>query len=781
MNMKKILLIAIFSAFTWLANANLYINIRLVLEDETTVVYYNNFGWLTSGDVNFNFSNYMRTWDDDDPTRKFVPLRWLDGYEWQENAARTFTQSQQNETFTLVVAVRKISITLNVDESKGSATLDHLDGLYAVDSTYTATATPLPGFRLLYWKIWDSDENGQPNEYPTTNESLLTNPFVWTIVGSYEGYSICPLYTRIWSPMLTGVVDIWDNELVLEPVFEAIPADADLCQLSIQTSPAGGIFPYTADITCPAGEKLWISAADVKWTDGEERIFTGWTDGSKDLYRCIETASGAQTFTAQFTLASEAPDTEFEVSVRGTNNKGIVAHNGIIESGNAYFLNPHYGDIIYLQALAESGYKLDSWSDGYTSYPRMVVVTEDADYKATFVEALSTITVISADKETGLTTDGGIFHAEEIVDIEALPADGYRFDHWEYTEILNGQRYTQPVPEERDFFYTTELLDEGLIGNRTFDIYGQFASSSYENIQNPSIVRVPSEYDMEVKAYFEALPAGVPFHSVKLQREDRGDDKVTVMLFGANNYLEGEQAVVFALTSIYYSDQALCALFKGWSDGSWDALRFINISQDTTLTALWEPYNGNFSSLPKHKLTINTADENGVVAGSNANAREGDLSHIEAQAKEGYEFDHWSDGSTQAYRLLTVLHDTTITAYFKPAEPRYDLTVMAAIPEQGKVVGSGRYKAGEEVLIYAVPAEGYEFLQWNDGNTNASRTVTVSDIAAQNIYVASFLDKQTTGVERTTLSTKAVKFMRNGQVFILRDGHVYNVLGIEIQ
>ena len=47
--------------------------------------------------------------------------------------------------------------------------------------------------------------------------------------------------------------------------------------------------------------------------------------------------------------------------------------------------------------------------------------------------------------------------------------------------------------------------------------------------------------------------------------------------------------------------------------------------------------------------------------------------------------------------------------------------------DQGTVVGSGKYSHGENVTIEAVAKEGYHFVRWSDGNTNATRTIAVTE------------------------------------------------------
>ncbi len=57
----------------------------------------------------------------------------------------------------------------------------------------------------------------------------------------------------------------------------------------------------------------------------------------------------------------------------------------------------------------------------------------------------------------------------------------------------------------------------------------------------------------------------------------------------------------------------------------------------------------------------------------------------------------------------------------------YNLSVLVSPAAGGNVTGAGRYVAGSQVPVSAVPALGYRFVRWSDGNTNSNRTIIVND------------------------------------------------------
>jgi hypothetical protein len=97
---------------------------------------------------------------------------------------------------------------------------------------------------------------------------------------------------------------------------------------------------------------------------------------------------------------------------------------------------------------------------------------------------------------------------------------------------------------------------------------------------------------------------------------------------------------------------------------------------------------------------------------------------ISAKPNSGYEFVKWSDGTTEPVYTLFVEGDSTIVAEFQ--EKRYQVTAYSSNPTAGTVTGSDTYRYGDTAIITAIPNTGYNFVQWEDGDTNASRQIVVT-------------------------------------------------------
>ena len=86
---------------------------------------------------------------------------------------------------------------------------------------------------------------------------------------------------------------------------------------------------------------------------------------------------------------------------------------------------------------------------------------------------------------------------------------------------------------------------------------------------------------------------------------------------------------------------------------------------------------------------------------------------------------------------------------------------------------------GAQVMIYAHPAAGFEFSQWSDGNTDNPRFITMT---GEVNLTAQFVVKTTTNVSSANVSAApAHKILRNGQVYIERNGKIYTMQGQEVK
>ncbi|MGN0798186.1 MAG: hypothetical protein ACI4L7_01230 [Christensenellales bacterium] len=144
----------------------------------------------------------------------------------------------------------------------------------------------------------------------------------------------------------------------------------------------------------------------------------------------------------------------------------------------------------------------------------------------------------------------------------------------------------------------------------------------------------------------------------------------------------------------------------------------------------------DLSSL-KHTLSLSSSNVNyGSVYGAGVYAKGEDIT-IYALPNDGYEFEKWSDNNTQNPRTIKIDEDKSLTASFV-GKTKHTLSLISTNPDYGSVYGAGTYVKGDEVTIYALPEDGYEFEKWSDNNTQNPRTITMSESKR---LIASFVEK----------------------------------------
>lgn len=141
----------------------------------------------------------------------------------------------------------------------------------------------------------------------------------------------------------------------------------------------------------------------------------------------------------------------------------------------------------------------------------------------------------------------------------------------------------------------------------------------------------------------------------------------------------------------------------------------------------------------KENYTVSASATNGTVTGA-GNYQEGATATLTATPNTGYKFVNWTKGgevvSTDATYSFPVTENVELVANFE-ALAQYKINAHADHTSKGYVTGGGDYYEGEEVVLKATAKSGYYFTQWNDGNTDNPRIITVSGEAE---YIAVFAE-----------------------------------------
>lgn len=169
--------------------------------------------------------------------------------------------------------------------------------------------------------------------------------------------------------------------------------------------------------------------------------------------------------------------------------------------------------------------------------------------------------------------------------------------------------------------------------------------------------------------------------------------------------------------------------FDHWSYGSTANPDTIMLTDDVTITAIF--------AQNQYSVTGSTNDSTkGLVSGS-ATVDYLDTVTLTATANYGYHFLRWSDYSTENPRRIAATANITKTAIFDFNQ--YYLTVQADTSMHGSCNGGGSYNYLSEHTIRANANYGYHFTQWNDGDTNNPRVITLTQ---DTVFTALFAKNQ---------------------------------------
>lgn len=97
---------------------------------------------------------------------------------------------------------------------------------------------------------------------------------------------------------------------------------------------------------------------------------------------------------------------------------------------------------------------------------------------------------------------------------------------------------------------------------------------------------------------------------------------------------------------------------------------------------------------------------------------------INAIPSTNYRFVSWSDGNTSATRNITLTTDSSLIATF--AIKNFTVTALSNNEQYGTVSGSGVYDYLSQATLVATPKNNYYFVNWSDGDTSTTKTITVT-------------------------------------------------------
>ncbi|MCQ2345573.1 MAG: leucine-rich repeat protein [Paludibacteraceae bacterium] len=444
----------------------------------------------------------------------------------------------------------------------------------------------------------------------------------------------------------------------------------------------------------------------------------------------------------------------------------LTVESGSPEHGTVYGTGDYYWeDSCVLTVVPDYKYRFVKWNDGNTDNPRVLAVTQDTLLTAELEQYFYTCKAEANDTLMGLVS-GGIDSCDYMtaVELNAIAYHGYHFTGW--SDGSSDNPYMFPLAQDTSltayFAKNSYTVAAPTVPNMSVDGAGvytyldtctltvvpdrgyHFVKWSDGNTDNPRVLTVTQDSTLTAEVAIDVYSCAV----------ESGD---TVM-----GYVTGQNDDYDYMTEVEMSATAHYGYhFVEWSDGvSENPYRFM-LTQDTSLTAIFAKNIYTVGTSPESHLTI-------MGVGAYAYL---DTCMLIVIPDYGYHFTAWSDGNTDNPRVLTVTQDTMFTAEW--AQYIYTCTAEPNDSLMGYVVGDGTYEAGSQVSIIAIANGGYEFVEWSNGvKDNPYRFTLTEDVELTAVFKE---------VEASTAETRSdslpVKYIRNGQLYIRRNGKVYTLQG----
>ena len=197
------------------------------------------------------------------------------------------------------------------------------------------------------------------------------------------------------------------------------------------------------------------------------------------------------------------------------------------------------------------------------------------------------------------------------------------------------------------------------------------------------------------------------------------------------------------------ADNTYTYAFAGWFDtsatsGGTQLTTTTKVTSNKTWYARWTATYKNY--------TVTWNGNGGTPSKSSSSFHYNDaLGTLPTATRTGYTFKGWSTSASGSVNVSTTTKVTGNVTYYAVWQINsYTLTVTAGTG--GTVSGGGTYNYGATATLKATPSAGYHFVKWSDGNTNASRTVTVTGNAT---YTATFKQDPYLNLDKTSLTFEA--------------------------
>lgn len=436
--------------------------------------------------------------------------------------------------------------------------------------------------------------------------------------------------------------------------------------------------------------------------------------------------------------------------------------------------------IVYLFAEPENGWTFKEWTSDVTGTenPTTILMNSDKYVTGIFGHSLQTLSYPTEGGSVCRNQDKEVYDHNEVVEITAEAADGFCFKFWEGGGIANPDSASTTVTMDEN---RTVIACFEEVGPEEVTLTMQVSPEGVgETCPEVGIHTYPKDEVVQIIAY---TPEGYQFAGWEGAVADWEDDTTTVTMNSNKTVIAffeevGSEEVTLTMRKepaeggtiqpppgIYIHEKGdivdISAAaadgyhFKKWKcsvEDPYDPTTVVYMNQNETVTAIFES-----DSVTLHmKVYPENCGDTEPSPGTYTYER-GDTVDIEAIPAEGYKFWKWKCSVKDPDDPTTVVymnHNETVTAEFKLIT--YQLTIRVNSVEGGTTVpapGKYTYEPGTVVEVTAVPAEGYEFVNWTGGVAKPNNQTTCITMNSNKSIKANFEKIEYT----LTLKTDPVK------------------------
>lgn len=365
-------------------------------------------------------------------------------------------------------------------------------------------------------------------------------------------------------------------------------------------------------------------------------------------------------------IGCSAKDYSVTIAVSGQGSTNPAAGSYIYEAGSP----------LHVTAIPASGWKFDGWSGDATGAEPSVSLKVEGKQGMTATFSKVTYKVSLAVDGSGSTTPrpgDGVYDSGTTVNVTAVPAAGWKFDHWSGDASGTSPAIAQLIDGNKSltakFTRVSYILTLAVDGSGTID--PPVGGHSYDAGTPVNLTAVPAKgwkFDKWTGSVTDAASAST---TVTMKADSLVTAIFTKTTFGLTVAVNGNGTVDPGAGSRIYDAGALISLtatpaagwqFTGWSGDfvSARASDSLKLDGNKNVTA-------NFSRSP-YMLVMKVVGFGTVVPSTGGHVYEsGTVVSVQAIAADGWRFSRWVGDVTQpllAATTVTVNSDKSVEADF---------------------------------------------------------------------------------------------------------------------